>query len=62
MHYEMNQLAEQHAAELRAAAAVRRYADEHRIRRHPIRTAFGNALVRAGERLTAAPARSAVSQ
>lgn len=62
MHYGMNELAEQHAAELRAAAAVRRYAAEHRVRRHSIRMAFGRALVRAGERLAATPARSAVSQ
>jgi hypothetical protein len=49
-------------AELRADAAVRRYAADHRLRRHPIRTALGHAMVRVGERLAAAPARSAVSQ
>lgn len=62
MHYGMNELAEHRVAELRADAAVRRYAADHRLRRHPIRTALGHAMVRVGERLAAAPARSAVSQ
>jgi hypothetical protein len=60
MHYGLNELAEQRVAELRAEAAVRRYAEEHPVQRGWVRTTLGHVLVRAGERLATAPARPAV--
>ena len=62
MNYQLNQLVDQHVAELRQDAAVHRLAAPGRPERTPVRTVVGNALVRAGKRLAAAPARTAATQ
>lgn len=62
MRHALNELAERRLEELRADAALRRYAREHRVRRHRLRLIAGRGLVRLGERLAAAPIRTAATR
>jgi len=66
MNYDMNQVAEARIEALRQDAALRRCAAAQRSTRASvptvIRTAVGRAMVRAGERLAAAPVRPAVTR